>query len=104
MEFANLMIQNLTVILLTAQELSGLRQRLVVLDQRENSDFFVALYKSWCHNAVSTLALCLLVQQYEHASDLVQSFGSLVASVNLLIQLDKLVQLLESPVFTCKWM
>ena len=25
-------------------------------------------------------------------------------TVNILIQIDKLVQLLESPVFTCKWL
>ena len=95
------------------------------------------LYKSWCHNPVSTFALCLMAQYYEHAVALLQSlqvipndvlsmkekkskktwrwhvrrrflfFLSLLSAefeitVNLLIQVDKLVQLIESPVFTCK--
>src|SRR6218665_3501153 len=34
------------------------------------SDLFVCLYKSWCHNAVSTVALCFLTQNYRHASQL----------------------------------
>jgi len=61
---------------------------------------FTALYKSWCHNPVSTFSLCLLAQAYEHAANLLQSFADLDITVNLLIQIDKLVQLIESPVFT----
>lgn len=34
---------------------------------------FTALYRSWCHNAVATFALCLLAQAYEHASNLLQT-------------------------------
>lgn len=34
--------------------------------------FFVALFRSWCHNAVSTFSLCLLAQAYEHAYNLLQ--------------------------------
>lgn len=82
--------------------------------------FFVALFRSWCHNAVSTFSLCLLAQAYEQAYNLLQilyasskpkkhSHGfvnqffsaELEMTVNMLIQIDKLVQLLESPVFTC---
>lgn len=81
--------------------------------------FFVGLFRSWCHNAVSTFSLCLLAQAYEQAYNLLQILSvyqlhplqqctdkticsaELEMTVNMLIQIDKLVQLLESPVFTC---
>lgn len=34
--------------------------------------FFVALFRSWCHNAVATFSLCLLAQAYEQAYNLLQ--------------------------------
>ncbi|KAF9902278.1 hypothetical protein EC991_005073 [Linnemannia zychae] len=58
LEFANTMVQNLNIILITAPELADLRKRLKSVDSR-----------------------------FE-------------ITVNLLIQVDKLVQLIESPVFT----
>lgn len=102
-EFASIMVQNLNNNLITAPELSDLRKRLRNLDSREGQAFFVALFRSWCHNAVATFSLCLLAQAYEQAYQLLQIFAELDMTVHMLIQIDKLVQLLESPVFTCKW-
>ncbi|KAJ5217393.1 hypothetical protein N7468_010401, partial [Penicillium chermesinum] len=99
-EFASIMVQNLNNNLITAPELSDMRKRLRNLDSREGQMFFVALFRSWCHNAVSTFSLCLLAQAYEQAYNLLQIFAELEMTVNMLIQIDKLVQLLESPVFT----
>ncbi|KAF1816158.1 ARM repeat-containing protein [Eremomyces bilateralis CBS 781.70] len=99
-EFASIMIQNLNNNLITAPELADLRRRLRNLDSREGQHFFVALFRSWCHNSVATFSLCLLGQAYEQAYNLLQIFAELEMTVNLLIQIDKLVQLLESPVFT----
>jgi vacuole morphology and inheritance protein 14 len=101
-EFASIMVQNLNNNLITAPELSDLRKRLRNLESREGQTFFVALFRSWCHNAVATFSLCLLAQAYEQAYSLLQIFAELEMTVNMLIQIDKLVQLLESPVFTCK--
>jgi vacuole morphology and inheritance protein 14 len=101
-EFASIMVQNLNNNLITAPELADLRRRLRNLDSREGQTFFVALFRSWCYNAVATFSLCLLAQAYEQAYHLLQIFGELEMTVNVLIQIDKLVQLLESPVFTCK--
>jgi vacuole morphology and inheritance protein 14 len=101
-EFASIMVQNLNNNLITAPELADLRRRLRNLDNREGQTFFVALFRSWCYNAVATFSLCLLAQAYEQAYNLLQIFGELEMTVNVLIQIDKLVQLLESPVFTCK--
>ncbi|TPX68575.1 hypothetical protein SpCBS45565_g03061 [Spizellomyces sp. 'palustris'] len=100
LEFASTMIQNLNFILITAPELADLRRRLKNLDSRDGILLFTALYRSWCHNAVAVFSLCLLAQAYEHASALLTLFADLEITVNLLIQIDKLVQLLESPVFT----
>lgn len=97
-------------------------ERCVVL-QQDGQALFTPLYRSWCHNAVAVFALCLLAQAYEHASNLLSilyvsngkglishsklinfNFGSadLEITVQLLVQVDKLVQLIESPVFTCE--
>ncbi|KAF2267387.1 ARM repeat-containing protein [Lojkania enalia] len=99
-EFASIMVQNLNNNLITAPELADLRKRLRNLDSRDGQSFFVTLFKSWCHNAVATFSLCLLAQAYEQAYHLLQIFADLEMTVNMLIQIDKLVQLLESPVFT----
>ncbi|KAK3695960.1 hypothetical protein LTR37_018255 [Vermiconidia calcicola] len=101
-EFASIMVQNLNNNLITAPELADLRKRLRNLDQAPHSQpFFTVLFRAWCVNAVATFSLCLLAQAYEQAYHLLQIFGAeLEMTVNMLIQIDKLVQLLESPVFT----
>ncbi|KAK5653549.1 hypothetical protein OQA88_8808 [Cercophora sp. LCS_1] len=99
-EFASIMVQNLNNNLITAPELTELRKRLRNLETKDGQTFFVALFRSWCYNAVATFSLCLLAQAYEQAYNLLQIFAELEMTVNILIQIDKLVQLLESPVFT----
>ena len=99
-EFASIMVQNLNNNLITAPELQDLRKRLRNLDSRDGQTFFTVLFKAWCVNAVATFSLCLLAQAYEQAYNLLQIFAELEMTVNMLIQIDKLVQLLESPVFT----
>ncbi|KAF4632675.1 hypothetical protein G7Y89_g5450 [Cudoniella acicularis] len=99
-EFASIMVQNLNNNLITAPQLAELRKRLRNLETKDGQAFFVALFRSWCYNAVATFSLCLLAQAYEQAYNLLQIFAELEMTVNMLIQIDKLVQLLESPVFT----
>lgn len=97
-------MQNLNIILISSPELHDFRRRLKHHDTRgggvDGQHLFCALYRSWCHNAVAALSLCLLSQAYEHASNLLSVFGDLDITVAMLIQIDKLVQLLESPIFT----
>ncbi|KAI1441633.1 vacuole morphology and inheritance protein [Annulohypoxylon stygium] len=100
LEFASIMVQNLNNNLITAPELADLRKRLRNLETKDGQAFFVALFRSWCYNAVATFSLCLLAQAYEAAYNLLQIFAELEMTVNILIQIDKLVQLIESPVFT----
>ncbi|RYP06329.1 hypothetical protein DL765_009545 [Monosporascus sp. GIB2] len=97
LEFASIMVQNLNNNLITAPELADLRKRLRNLETKDGQVFFVALFRSWCYNAVATFSLCLLAQAYEAAYHLLQIFAELEMTVNILIQIDKLVQLIESP-------
>jgi vacuole morphology and inheritance protein 14 len=98
--FVGILIQILNNNFITAPELSGLRKRLRNLEDKDDWEFFSTLFKVWCNNAPATLALCLLAQSYELAYSVLQIFVDFEITVNVLIQIDILVQLLESPVFT----
>eukprot|EP00003_Mantamonas_plastica_P007458 TRINITY_DN1626_c0_g4_i2.p1 TRINITY_DN1626_c0_g4~~TRINITY_DN1626_c0_g4_i2.p1 ORF type:complete len:428 (+),score=135.26 TRINITY_DN1626_c0_g4_i2:143-1285(+) len=125
LEFASLMIVNLNLICLTSPEYTDLRSRLKALNTEEGKQLFMVLYKSWCHSPVATFSLCLLSQavcyssatsmplhpyspcsflflsaQYEHACELVFKFANMELTVGFLMELDKMIQLLESPIFT----
>jgi vacuole morphology and inheritance protein 14 len=60
---------------------------------------FVQLFRCWCHNPVATFSLCLLAQAYDLSARLVLKFSEVDVTVGFLMQVDKLVQLLESPIF-----
>ncbi|KAM3828916.1 protein VAC14 homolog isoform 2-T2 [Vipera latastei] len=72
LRFASTMVHTLNTILLTSSELFQLRNQL--------KDLKTANYK--------------------HAYDLIQKFGDLEVTVDFLIEVDKLVQLIECPIFT----
>ncbi|TDZ28056.1 Protein VAC14-like protein [Colletotrichum spinosum] len=97
--FSNFMV-NLLQLFATDRKLLETRGNLIIRQLCDGQTFFVALFRSWCHNAVATFSLCLLAQAYEQAYNLLQIFAELEMTVNILIQIDKLVQLIESPVFT----
>src|SRR4051812_39277193 len=79
-EFASIMVQNLNNNLITAPQLADVRKRLRNLEARvypnlsgimrlkianklqDGQTLFVALFRSWCYNAVATFSLCLLAQ------------------------------------------
>ncbi|KAG1838194.1 vacuolar protein 14 C-terminal Fig4p binding-domain-containing protein [Suillus subalutaceus] len=74
-------VQMLNMILITLPE--QFRKRLKGLETRQDGQaLFTTLYRSWCHNAIAVFSLCMLAQDYEHAS-------------NLLSILDLHLQLLE---------
>lgn len=100
LSFACTMIQTLNVILLTSSELFDLRNKLKHLDSPDSCALFECLYVSWCHNPVATVALCLLSQHYRHACNIIRSFENIEVTVEFLTEIDKLVQLIESPIFT----
>ncbi|XP_012585922.1 PREDICTED: protein VAC14 homolog [Condylura cristata] len=102
LKFASTMVHTLNTILLTSSELFQLRSQLKDLRTLESQNLFCCLYRSWCHNPVTTVSLCFLTQNYRHAYDLIQKFGDLEVTVDFLTEVDKLVQLIECPIFTCK--
>jgi vacuole morphology and inheritance protein 14 len=99
LDFAAVMIDTLNLILLTAPELTSARRKLRGLTEAGSGDFFTSLYGSWAHSPAALLSLCLLCGVYEHSAQLVALFADVPVTVGFLMQIDKLVQLLESPVF-----
>jgi len=103
LEFASIMVQTLNLILLTAPELAPLRKTLKECFQAtatgQDRQVFAALFRCWTHNPVATFSLCLLAQAYDLSACLILKFAEADITVGFLMQVDKLVQLLESPIF-----
>jgi vacuole morphology and inheritance protein 14 len=103
LSFVSTMVQVLNLILLTASELHELRSTLAnsfTSQSEEGWKVFITLFHCWSHNPVATLSLCLLAQAYDLSFVLVKRFSSMNdISVGFLMQIDKLVHLLESPIF-----
>ncbi|KAK1416027.1 hypothetical protein QVD17_31815 [Tagetes erecta] len=100
LDFASTMVQALNLILLTSSELSNLRDLLKQsLVDAAGKDLFLSLYASWSHSSMAILSLCLLAQAYQHTSSVIQSLTEEDINVRFLIQLDKLINLLETPIF-----
>lgn len=117
--FAQKLVQTFSWILLTAVETRGLREELLreseqhpqllrlagqPTSEEARADLprplFLELLEPWFHNPTSALALCLWAQQYELASELTGRFASFEPTLDFLQQLDQLVRLLESPIFS----
>lgn len=64
------------------------------------ADLFHCLYSSWSHSAGAVLSLCFLAGAYSHACDVITAYADLPMGVEVLVQIDRLVQLLETPIFT----
>ncbi|KAJ1670499.1 hypothetical protein EV182_008166, partial [Spiromyces aspiralis] len=79
---------------------TGSASGLTLSVQSRNLGFFVTLYRTWVYNPVATLILCFLAQQYELATMIIPIIADSPITVNTFVQLDKMVQLLESPVFS----
>ncbi|KAI3921189.1 hypothetical protein MKX01_036168 [Papaver californicum] len=100
LDFASIMVQALNLILLTSSELSELRALLKEsLVNAAGKDLFVSLYYSWCHSPMATISVCLLAQAYQHASSVIQSLMEEDINVKFLVHLDKLIRLMETPIF-----
>jgi len=63
------------------------------------SNVFCSLFRCWCHNYTAAFSLCLIAQRYDVAFALVKKFSDMDVTVGFLMQVDKLVHLLESPIF-----
>uniref|UniRef100_A0A1I8PF19 Protein VAC14 homolog n=1 Tax=Stomoxys calcitrans TaxID=35570 RepID=A0A1I8PF19_STOCA len=99
LKFASLLVRLLNSILLTSSELFELRTTLRDISNPNSANLFKTLYLSWVHCPVSTISICLLSQNYQHVSELVNLFADIEITLELLNELDKLVQLIETPIF-----
>ncbi|XP_049544811.1 protein VAC14 homolog isoform X2 [Anopheles darlingi] len=97
---ATTMVRTLNMILLTTSDLFDLRNMLRDIRNQQSASLFDCLYRCWAHCPVSTLSLCLLAQCYQHALEIVNLFASMEITVDFLVEVDKMVQLIESPIFT----
>lgn len=114
-EFSALMVELLNLILLTSTELADFRDALrgcaAACEGCEAAEapptapsdapfiVYTALFRTWVINPIATVSLCLLAHSHELASSLVSRLNEMQVTVGLLMQVDKLVQLIESPVF-----
>lgn len=112
-EFAQQLVQTFNWILLTAKETKSLREELLLTppltDARGSAVasqgsreklIFLELLEPWFYNPVSALALCLWSQQYVLATELTSRLATIEPTLDFLKQLDQLVHLLESPMFS----
>ncbi|XP_058836693.1 protein VAC14 homolog isoform X2 [Topomyia yanbarensis] len=99
LRFASTMVRTLNMILLTTSDLFDLRNSLRDIKTDKSASLFECLYRCWSHCAVSTLSLCLLAQCYQHVSEIVVLFADMEITVDFMVEIDKLVQLIESPIF-----
>ncbi|KRZ68337.1 Protein VAC14 -like protein [Trichinella papuae] len=103
LDFVSRVVQILNSIFLTAPELFSLRNKLKdmpVHDESNDRNLFSSLYLCWAHQPVALLALCLISRKYKHAANIVHYFSELEVNADLLVEIDKLIQLIESPIFT----
>ncbi|KAF2355702.1 Vacuole morphology and inheritance protein 14 Fab1-binding region [Trinorchestia longiramus] len=99
-DFLSMMAHTMATILITSKELFPMRLQLRKLETKDWCDVFASLFKCWSHNSFSVILLCLLSQNYRQSAQLVSLLGDGDITVDFLVEVDKLVQLLESPIFT----
>ena len=104
-EFNSLVVQLMEVILLTGEETVFLRKRLrgfaYWTHQKSETDsrLFDVLFHAFCCNSVYCLALCWFTEEYQIAERIVDTLSSHPLSMSFLLQADKLIKLLETPIF-----
>uniref|UniRef100_A0AC34FBK9 Protein VAC14 homolog n=1 Tax=Panagrolaimus sp. ES5 TaxID=591445 RepID=A0AC34FBK9_9BILA len=99
-EFIAKMVGILNGILLTAPEMLAFRQKLKTPEENDCKELFECLYRCWCHQPICLISLCLLSKYYEHAAQLVPRLSEIDVSVDFLREIDRLVQLIESPILS----
>ena len=102
-DFVEQIVQTLNKILLTSSELHSMRTALKELKTRENFSLFCSLYQTWCYSPISAISLCFLSRNYCLAYRILSQFGQRDdITAGFLQEIDKLVQLIESPIFACE--
>lgn len=82
---------------------SSISRRNLIIFFQHCTDLFECLYRCWVNQPICLISLCLLSKYYHHASELVPKLAEIDVTVELLTEIDKLVQLIESPILSCKF-
>ncbi|KAF1768632.1 hypothetical protein GCK72_000444 [Caenorhabditis remanei] len=96
--FAQEMVSTLHGVLLTATELFILRDELRALASESSRSLFECIFRVWSNRPIALLGLCLLSQHYQQAADVALLLSQVDITVDVLLEIDKLVNLIESPV------
>ena len=70
---------------------------------QESKKLFISLYKSWAHSEPAILALVFYAGCYSHGLKLVQEISKHEMTVDFLMGIDRFIQIMESPIFSCKF-
>lgn len=98
--FVAKVVNSLHMMLLTLKELLPLRTLLRRgLTDEVAKKTFTGLFSCWAYDPVAAMGLCLLSSAFDPALDLVEDLGRSEVTTTTLVQLDRLAQLFESPVF-----
>ncbi|CAL8093805.1 unnamed protein product [Calicophoron daubneyi] len=93
------LVQTLNRILLTQPSLHDFRNQLRAISTEDECHLLERLYRAWCQNPVALLSLLMLTQNYPQCSRLIKSFCELNITVDILVEMDQLIQMIESPIF-----
>ncbi|VDM58935.1 unnamed protein product [Angiostrongylus costaricensis] len=85
-------------VLFTATELFILRDQLRNLEGKDSVSLFECVFRCWCYRPIALLGLCLLSQNYAQAADIVLMLSQVDITLDVLVEIDKLVNMIESPV------
>ncbi|KAI0979305.1 hypothetical protein GJ496_010629 [Pomphorhynchus laevis] len=96
------LVKLLNFILLTCTETHELRVCIRDRQNEETIQLLNSLFYAWSFDPIAILSLCLLSRNYQQAYKIVNLFSKINLTVKIMVELDRLVKLLESPVFTCK--
>ncbi|KJH43506.1 HEAT repeat protein [Dictyocaulus viviparus] len=96
--FVQNVVSMLHGVLLTATELFVLRDQLRNLEGKDSLSLFECVFRCWCCRPIALLGLCLLSQNYEQAAEIVLLLSQVDITLDVLIEIDKLVNMIESPV------
>lgn len=99
LSFISIMIQILNNNLIISPELTNLRKKLINHTNDGSFELFESLFKCWSLNSPSLLCLTLLTSNYHLSYQIINQMVKYEININILVQLDLLIQLLESPIF-----
>jgi vacuole morphology and inheritance protein 14 len=100
--FARKLVKTMELLLFTDEGFEDVRNRLKFCLKNEDGpmlEFFQILFKAWCINPVSAIALSLITNCYKLTYSILGIVSLGFISKDILVDLSLLVQLLESPVF-----